>query len=91
MGSFADQKLARTERGRGGGRCGRGRGKGKEKQRWICRGTRYIYIYIHTRIYPSRVPLVKNDRSFESVVARTADSTPARILRIVSIYNGGGI
>lgn len=50
-----------------------------------------IYIYIHTRIYPSRVPLVKNDRSFESVVARTADSTPARILRIVSIYNGGGI
>lgn len=66
--------------------------KGKRKGKAAVDLSRYqIYIYIYTRIYPSRVPLVKNDRSFESVVARTADSTPARILRIVSIYNGGGI
>lgn len=64
--------------------------KGKRKGKAAVDLSRY-QIYIYTRIYPSRVPLVKNDRSFESVVARTADSTPARILRIVSIYNGGGI
>lgn len=44
MGSFADQKLARTMERRKG-REGKGR-KGKERKRWICRGTRYIYIYI---------------------------------------------
>lgn len=85
MGSFADQKLARTERRKGW----EGR-KSKEAAVDLSRYQIYIYIWIYVYIYIS-VSLVKNDRSFESVVARTPLSPPARILRIVSIYNGGGI
>ena len=59
MGSFADQKLARTERRKGW----EGR-KSKEAAVDLSRYQIYIYIYIS-------VSLVKNDRSFESVVART--------------------